>query len=84
MRSQNLPNRLSPQGNRPPVSQFRWPSTFAALRHRNYRLWFFGQTLSVMGTWAQSVAQGWVVYQLTGSKFALGTIQFFGSLPTSK
>ena len=35
-----------------------------------------------MGTWAQSVAQGWTVYQLTGSELALGTIQFFGSLPT--
>lgn len=63
-------------------TQLQWPSTFAALRHRNYRLWFFGQTLSVMGTWAQSVAQGWTVYQLTGSELALGTIQFFGSLPT--
>jgi MFS family permease len=35
-----------------------------------------------MGTWAQSVAQGWTVYQLTGSELALGTIQFFASLPT--
>lgn len=64
------------------IHQLRWPSTFAALRYRNYRLWFFGQTLSVMGTWAQSVAQGWTVYELTGSKLALGTIQFFATLPT--
>ena len=64
------------------TSQLQWPSTFAALRHRNFRLWFFGQTLSVMGTWAQSVAQGWIVYQLTGSELALGTITFFGSVPT--
>jgi MFS family permease len=64
------------------TSQLQWPSTFAALRHRNYRLWFFGQTLSVMGTWAQSVAQGWTVYELTGSELALGIIQFFASLPT--
>ena len=72
-----------PQAQRPVrTSQLQWPSTFAALRYRNYRLWFFGQTLSVMGTWAQSVAQGWTVYQLTGSKLALGTIQFFGTLPT--
>lgn len=60
----------------------RLPSTFIALRHRNYRLWFFGQMLSLMGTWMQSVAQGWVVYQMTGSEFALGTISFVGSLPT--
>ncbi len=58
------------------------PSAFAALRHRNYRLWFFGQMISQMGTWMQSVAQGWVVFQLTGSELALGTIPFVGSLPT--
>jgi MFS family permease len=57
-------------------------STFAALRHRNFRLWFIGQTLSVVGTWMQSVAQGWVVYELTGSKLALGTVSFLGSVPT--
>ena len=57
-------------------------SLFAALRHRNYRLWFFGQMISQMGTWMQSVAQGWVVYQLTGSEFLLGTISFIGSMPT--
>ncbi|MGQ9494603.1 MAG: MFS transporter [Anaerolineae bacterium] len=55
--------------------------TFSALRHRNYRLWFFGQTISLMGTWMQIVAQGWLVYALTGSKLALGAISFFGNLP---
>src|SRR5512136_2866377 len=59
----------------------RLPSTFAALRHRNFRLWFLGQTLSMMGTWMQSVAQGWLVYQLTGSEFALGAISFVGTAP---
>lgn len=60
----------------------RIPATFAALRHPNYRKWFVGQVLSLMGTWMQSVAQGWLVYELTGSKFALGTISFVGTLPT--
>ena len=60
----------------------RLPSTFAALRHRNFRLWFLGQTLSMIGTWMQSVAQGWLVYDLTGSDFALGVISFIGTLPT--
>ncbi len=60
----------------------RGRSTFSALRHHNYRLWFFGQMVSLMGTWMQSVAQGWLVYELTGSKLALGTISFAGSLPT--
>ena len=60
----------------------RLPPTFAALRHRNFRLWFLGQTVSLMGTWMQMVAQGWLVYDLTGSELALGTITFVGSLPT--
>jgi MFS family permease len=60
----------------------RWPDTFASLRYPNYRRWFVGQLLSLMGTWMQSVAQGWVVYELTGSKLALGTITFAGSIPS--
>jgi len=60
----------------------RRSSTFAALRYRNYRLWFFGQATSLVGTWMQSVAQGWLVYQLTDSKLALGAISFAGSIPT--
>jgi MFS family permease len=60
----------------------RWPATFASLQYPNYRRWFAGQSLSLMGTWMQSVAQGWVVYQLTGSDLALGTITFAGSIPT--
>jgi MFS family permease len=59
-----------------------WPSTFAALRYRNYRLWFVGQAISLMGTWMQNVAQGWLVYEMTGSEFALGAIAFAGSFPT--
>jgi len=57
-------------------------TTFAAMRYRNYRLWFIGQALSLMGTWMQSVAQGWVVYQMTGSRFVLGAISFAGTIPT--
>jgi MFS family permease len=56
--------------------------TFGALRFPNFRLWFFGQTLSLMGTWMQSVAQGWLVFQLTGSEFALGAVSFIGTIPT--
>ena len=39
--------------------------TFAALKHYNYRLWFIGQMVSMMGTWMQSAAQGYLIYQLT-------------------
>jgi MFS family permease len=60
----------------------RLGTTFSSLRYPNYRRWFVGQVLSLMGTWMQSVAQGWLVYELTGSKLALGTIAFVGSIPT--
>jgi MFS family permease len=60
----------------------RFGTTFSALRYPNYRRWFVGQVLSLMGTWMQSVAQGWLVYDLTGSKLALGIITFIGSIPT--
>ena len=66
----------------PTLTTPRLPATFSALRHRNFRLWFIGQTLSLIGTWMQSVAQGWVVYQLTGSEFALGAVSFIGTVPT--
>jgi len=50
--------------------------TFRALRYRNYRLFFVGQGVSQMGTWAQQVAMGWLVYRLTGSAFLLGVVAF--------
>jgi hypothetical protein len=56
-------------------------STFAALKHRNYRLFFMGQLVSLIGSWMQNTAQGWLVYQLTGSKILLGTVAAAGSLP---
>ena len=48
--------------------------TFRALSSRNYRLFFIGQTLSLIGTWMESVAMGWFVYRLTGSEVLLGTV----------
>lgn len=47
-----------------------------ALRYRNYRLFFFGQAISLIGTWMQYLAMGWLVYRLTNSAFALGVIGF--------
>src|SRR5512136_624996 len=57
------------------------PRTFAALRHRNYRLFFFGQLTSLVGTWMQNVAQAWLVYQLTNSPFYLGVVTFASGIP---
>jgi MFS family permease len=56
-------------------------STFRALRHRNYRLFFAGQMISLVGTWMQNIAQLWLVYRLTGSATMLGTISLLGALP---
>lgn len=56
--------------------------TFQALRHRNYRLWFYGQLTSLVGTWMQSIAQNWLVYQeLGGTARDLGMLNFIGALP---
>lgn len=57
------------------------PAMFRALRHRNYRLFFFGQLISLTGTWMQSVAQGWLVLRLTDSPFLLGLVAAANSLP---
>jgi MFS family permease len=58
-------------------------STFAALRHRNYRLWFFGQMVSLAGSWMQTTAQGFLIYQLTGSEAYLGLIGGIAGIPTA-
>jgi len=54
---------------------------FRALRHPNYRLWFFGQGISLIGTWMQTMAQQVLVYRLTGSAASLGVISFIGLIP---
>jgi len=59
----------------------RRPGAFAALRHRNYRLFFIGQTISLVGTWMQRLAQAWLVLQLTGSPFLLGLVGALQWLP---
>jgi len=56
--------------------------TFAAFKHRNYRLWFVGQLTSLSGTWMQNVAQPWLVYDLTKSPMYLGIVSFSSAVPT--
>jgi MFS family permease len=53
-----------------------------ALRHRNYRLFFAGQGISLIGTWIQRVAMSWLVYRVTGSALLLGVVNFTGQAPT--
>jgi MFS family permease len=59
----------------------RLPRMFRSIQNRNFRLYFFGQLISVLGSWLQSVAQAWLVYRLTGSSFQLGLVVFIGQAP---
>ncbi len=53
-----------------------------ALRHRNYRLFFAGQSISLIGSWMTRVATSWLIYRLTGSAWLLGVLSFAGQMPT--
>ena len=53
-----------------------------ALRHRNFKLFFAGQLISLCGTWMQQVAQSWLIYRLTHSAFLLGMVGFSGQIPS--
>jgi MFS family permease len=59
----------------------RFPRMLAALHHRNFRLFWFGQMISLVGTWMQNVTQGWLVLQITNSPFLLGLVSMLGTLP---
>ncbi len=62
--------------------QFSIRDTFASLRYPNYRLWFIGQLVSLIGTATQVTAQGYLIYQLTKSPAYLGYVTFANGLPT--
>ncbi|HBF34444.1 TPA: MFS transporter [Candidatus Sumerlaeota bacterium] len=64
-----------------PSSLFFFIPDFRALRHRNYRLFFIGQGISLIGTWMQNIAMGWLVYRLTHSEALLGVVAFAGQIP---
>jgi len=72
LRSGDGPEGVSGGGRRHP---------FASLRHRNFRLFFFGQLISLVGTWMQRIAQAWLVLQLTNSPFLLGLVGALQWLP---
>jgi MFS family permease len=64
------------------VKEKQGPRITRALRSRNYRLFFSGQTVSLIGTWITRVATSWLVYRLTGSVLLLGVVGFCGQIPT--
>jgi MFS family permease len=71
-----------PGAGKPSSRGAKFTNTFAALKHRNYRLWFIGQLTSLIGTWMQNVAQPWLVYEMTKSPFYLGLVSFAAAIPT--
>jgi MFS family permease len=74
----STPNNQTPE---PQQRKTDWSLILRALRHRNYRLFFGGQGISLIGTWMTRVATGWLVYRLTGSAFLLGLVSFASQIP---
>jgi MFS family permease len=60
----------------------RFKIIFRSLQYRNYRLFFSGQSISLIGTWMQRIAMPWLVYHMTGSALLLGIVGFAGQIPT--
>lgn len=60
----------------------RLAQTFSSLRYHNFRLWFAGQLVSLIGTWTQGAAQGYLIYELTGSPAFLGLVSFASGAPS--
>lgn len=65
----------------PSHADSRLKSIIRSLRHRNFRLFFSGQSISLIGTWMQRIALGWLVYRLTNSAFLLGLVGFTSQIP---
>src|ERR1700723_658266 len=65
-----------------PEAEVGLSRAWRALRHRNFRLFFGGQSISLIGTWMTRLATSWLVYRLTGSAFLLGIVGFSGQIPT--
>src|SRR5438094_1696102 len=76
-----VPEDISGRPRRLPVGGVSWRHTFRALRHRNYRLFFWGQLVSLIGTWMQQTAMSWFVYEITNSRLLLGVVAAVGSAP---
>ena len=72
------PSSVSSPANSKPGISHAW----RALRSRNFRLYFSGQTISLIGTWMTRLATSWLVYRLTGSALLLGIVGFAGQIPT--
>lgn len=75
-------NSLSGRHATAATASGNWMFALRALRSRNYRLFFTGQSISLIGTWMTQVATSWLVYRLTGSAWLLGVVGFASRIPT--
>lgn len=75
----NTEEKIEPEK---PASSRDYSHAWRALRHRNFRLFFGGQSISLIGTWMTRIATAWLVYRLTKSALLLGTVSFAGQIPT--
>ena len=75
-------NKAAPGGNAAKQSAGGLAFMLRALSHRNYRLFFSGQSISLIGTWMTRIATSWLVYRLTGSALLLGVVGFAGQIPS--
>src|ERR1700749_2597068 len=75
----NTEEKIEPEK---PASSHDYSHAWRALRHRNFRLFFGGQSISLIGTWMTRIATSWLVYRLTKSSLLLGTVSFAGQIPT--
>ena len=73
---------MAAAGIRPEGAPGGYAHAWRALRGRNFRLFFSGQSVSLIGTWMTRIATSWLVYRLTGSALLLGTVSFAGQIPT--
>ncbi len=80
-RTAAVPEDLTGRPRRVATGGVSWRKTFSAFQYPNYRLYFSGQLISLIGSWMTSTAQGWLVYQLTGSKALLGVVAAAGTAP---
>lgn len=76
-----VPEDMTGRPRRVATGGLSFRKTFSAFKHRNFRLYFFGQLISFTGSWMTTTAQGWLVYQLTGSKALLGLVAAAASAP---
>ncbi|MBV8115185.1 MAG: MFS transporter [Silvibacterium sp.] len=78
----NRPAAPAEESPNAPEARRDFSHAWRALRHRNFRLFFGGQSISLIGTWMTRVATSWLVYRLTKSALLLGTVSFVGQIPT--